>query len=273
VNIQPFLRQDFCVQLTARVVGLGSVIAALEMLMMRQEWSEQGVFSWSVARTGLRFAIRNGFIPIFDMICAYPQYVVLQVAVQTFCGVALALNLWPHLEVPLLVSILCVHLLTMLRTHGTDGADQMQTMLLVSLIAYCAVPDVIARKAALWFITLQVVLAYTMAGISKLWSRAWRTGTVLKQSLSLAPGNETLYRLLPDRGFTNGILCWSVVLFETSFATVLLFQPSIALIFLAFGFLMHLGNAVALGLPRFLFTFVAAYPLILSCLCDLHGAR
>jgi len=263
--------EEQCIAAIVRVVGAGTVLASAELLYLRKEWSEQGLFNWPVTRTRFSSALRNGSIALLDAVCDYPRYIRL-VGLQLLCGLVLLVNLLPSHRLLLLLAILFVHLLTMLRNHGTDGADQMQTILLASLACYYATPDPIVKKAAIWFVALQAILAYFTAGVAKLWSRAWRKGTVLRESLALGPGCESLYQCLPRGSRTNQILCLSVVAYECLFPVVFILGPTLCWVFLTAGVLLHVGNAFAFGLPRFVFTFVAAYPAILFFLGDIRSA-
>lgn len=271
LHVRPL--EDQCVRAIVCLVALGSALAASETFFMRREWSDGGLYNWPVARTTIPVALKSRMMPLIDAIYGYPQYIVLQIVVQLFCAIALLTGLWPDRQAELLSALFCMHLLIMLRRHGIDGADQMQSILLGGLVCYFSTPNPLVKKCALWFIAAQAVLAYATAGIAKLWSRAWLTGTVLKHSLALATGSEFLYRRLKTRAKTNQLLCLALVGFECLFPIVLIVRPSAGLLFLGAGLLLHVTNAFALGLPRFVFTFVAAYPAIFYVVSDMHASK
>lgn len=250
-------------------VSLGALLAGCEVLYMRKDCADRGLFSWPVGRSSYRFALGNRIGRILDAFCNYPQYIYV-VVLQVLCAVALLFHLLPRYYTLLFLTILCVHLLSMLRyPQGADGTDQMQTILLASLACYYATPDPLVKRAAIWFISLQVILAYFTSGIAKLLSKPWREGTVLKSSLLLAPGSKTIYQWLPKSRRLNQFLCLGVIFFECAFPLALI-GPRVCLIFLVCGVLLHVFNAFALSIPRFLFTFPAAYPAILVSTIGLH---
>jgi hypothetical protein len=269
VTIQASALQEQCVAVITKMVGVGTILASTELLHLKKELSAGGLFSWANARTRFPFALRHGTIVLFDAVCGYPQYLYL-VVLQALCGVALLFSTLPSLKLFLLLAILFVHLATMLRSNGTDGADQMQTILLISLACYYASPDPMVRKAAVWFVALQAILAYFTAGVSKLWSDEWLKGTMLRKSLVHGLGREAFNKWLPKGARENQLLCLSVVALECSFPLVIVAWPIMCLAILGAGVLLHLTNAFALGFPRFLFTFVAAYPAIVSFTCDVQ---
>jgi hypothetical protein len=258
-----------CVTWIFMIVALGATLAGCELLYIWKEYDDQGLFSWPVVRSSYRFALKSKFRAFLDALFGYPQYLYLP-GLQIVFALALLLDIFPHHRSYFLLAMLLIHLLSTLRNpQGSDGTDQMQTILLAALVCYYATPNPIVKKAVIWFISLQAILAYFTSGIAKLLSKPWREGTVLKNSLLLAPGNKTLYQWLPKNARLNQFLCLSVVVFECAFPLALI-GPKMCLAFLAGGVLLHIFNAVALSLPRFLFTFVAAYPAILASAGDLH---
>jgi len=170
----------------------------------------------------------------------------------------------PSLTGYLLLTMLLIHLLTMFRNRaGTDGADQMQTIVLACLSCYYATADPLIRESVLWFIAFQISLAYFTAGIAKIFSPSWRKGTVMKTSFAhLALGSKGLYKLMPKGARTNQLMAILVIMFESAFPFFMLSGPKICIVALVCGFLLHLLIAIGLGLPRFLFTFVAGYPAV-----------
>ena len=259
-----------CVNATLMMVAAGTAIGGAEILSMRQECTDHGLFSWKVARTSYPLILRSHAAGVLDMLCGYPQFLY-AVMLQMLSALCILFRVFPSHVIYLLLPILFVHLLSMLRySHASDGTDQMQTILLASLACYFATPDPVVRKAAIWFISLQTILAYCTSGIAKVLSKPWRQGTVLRSSLLLAPGNKTLYRWMPSNARVNQLLCVAVIAFECAFPLALT-SPRNCLVILTFGLLLHLFNAVALGIPRFLFTFVAAYPLVFLSAMDLHS--
>jgi hypothetical protein len=253
------------------MVGLGAVLAATELLSLRRQISAAGHFSWANDRTRFRAALSNGTIALLDAVCDYPRFLYL-LSLQALCGVFLVFSGSPTVRLCLLLVVLCVHLLTMIRSPWTDGSDQMLTIVLLSLVCFYITPDPMLRKAALWFLALQAILAYVTAGVLKLWSKAWLNGTMLQESANQGLAREVFGKFLPKGVRINQLLCWSVIALECSFPLVVVPWPVVCVSILCAGILLHLINAVALGLPRFIFTFVAAYPAIFSFACDVQPA-
>jgi uncharacterized membrane protein YphA (DoxX/SURF4 family) len=267
------------VSLMLNIVASGTILSGAEILARQKECNESGLFSWPVTRTSHPLVIATKLAPLVDSLCSYPQYAV-AIAGQVLFAVVVLLHLLPSFTAYLLLAILLTHLLTMFRNRaGTDGADQMQTILLASLFCYYITTDPVIRESALWFITFQISVAYFTAGVAKLFSPAWRKGTVMKTSFAhLALGSESLYRLMPKGPRTQQLMACSVMAFESAFPLFVLAGPKVCVAALACGFLLHLVIAIGLGLPRFLFTFVAGYPAVFlvsikaACILGLRNA-
>jgi len=165
-----------------------------------------------------------------------------------------------------LVAILIIRLLSNVRSGGAslNGSDQMQVMLLVSLIVFYASPGTPARIAAFWFIALQLILAYVTAGVVKLQSPAWRQGVAVKSVLNTAQyGNKTISSWMVKAPLLSRVLCWSVIGFECCFFLLIFAGPQACLIFIVCGTIFHFMIAVNMGLNGFFWTFIATYPAVL----------
>lgn len=146
-----------------------------------------------------------------------------------------------------------------------EGSGQMMTIICAALTLSGLAPhDVLAQKAALWFLALQACLAYLIAGLAKYNVPAWRNGSFLRDILrTRSYGNVTLSKLM-DAGRAR--LCSALVIgFECAFPLVLLAGKPWAAVFLLAGVVFHAINAFVLGLNVFFWAFVATYPAIWFC--------
>jgi hypothetical protein len=174
----------------------------------------------------------------------------------------LALGVVPFaVEAALLVTSLFV----LRRFDGpyNGGSDRMTLLLLICLLASHLAPTPRWRELVLGYAAVQVVLSYAMAGWVKLREPSWRTGQALRDlfAMSAYPVSEQV------RGWAPGptglkLLAWSIVLFESLFPLALLDAGALRFVLVAAaGF--HVANAWLLGLNRFLWVWIAAYPLLL----------
>ena len=147
------------------------------------------------------------------------------------------------------------------RVMGGDGAEQMA---LLTLFATClaVLPGVDHRATtlAVWFIGGQLILSYFTAGIVKVISPTWRSGSALGLIMgSEAYGQRWAARLLETYPGLSRWLTKSVVIVECIFPLILFAPPTVAIAMLAAGFLFHAVCAVTMGLNTFVIAFPATY--------------
>lgn len=150
---------------------------------------------------------------------------------------------------------------------GTDGSDQMATVVAIGLLV-ASVPSSTSHWALLGFgfIGAQSCLAYLASGLAKATSPVWRDGTAIYGIMNTgAYGHAALARLLRHNARLCLLLCWGVITFETAFPASLFLPSRIVLGVFAVGILFHIGNAFFMGLNTFLWSFVATYPSVWMC--------
>jgi hypothetical protein len=152
------------------------------------------------------------------------------------------------------------------RFRGTfnGGSDYMTVVVLLGLSLSAAGPShPLLAKAGLAYIAVQLVLSYFIAGCVKVARPAWRRGDAMRALLASnrygTPGWVVAWVARPAVARLAAI---ALLLFECGFPLSLV-GSRIAVPLLACGALFHWGNALAFGLNRFLFAWLAAYPALL----------
>lgn len=134
--------------------------------------------------------------------------------------------------------LLFTTIFTAVRFGGTlnGGSDYMTVVALSSLL----VP---------WgrlYLAVQLTLSYFVAGLVKLRQPDWRNGSALTRLTGLPSG-----------------LAWPLLLWECTFPLAWC-NHSLCLAYLAVGAVFHLVNSKILGLNRFFWIWLAAYPSLLG---------
>lgn len=153
-----------------------------------------------------------------------------------------------------------------LRGPLCGGSDAMwfQVQVGLFLASLSGWQPVLARVGLGW-IAAQSVLSYWMAGAVKVRNGSWRSGDVLRQ-LQSSDGPYVIWT--PARWIARSPrlclgLAWVVIGFELVFPAVLLVPTELRWLVLAAGLVFHLGNALVLGLNRFVWAWAATYPALL----------
>jgi len=161
-------------------------------------------------------------------------------------------------------ALLATALLVGARFDGNfnGGSDRMTLVVLSGLTIELAAPWwPTARLVGLGWIAVQLTLSYFVAGLAKLSEPTWRNGAalgaILKSGHYLVP---LRVRQLPDP--ILGALGFVTLGFELAFPLVFVAAHAApAFLVLALGF--HLANFFVLGLNRFFWAWLAAWPALL----------
>jgi hypothetical protein len=174
---------------------------------------------------------------------------------------AIALVVWPI--APFLAMALVGALLTARAWSGSfnGGSDTMTHLLLTLLLLAKIVPETVAPWV-LAYLAAQTCLSYFVAGCVKLRQRGWRAGTELAALLS-GPAYDVpaRCRALAARPGLLRTLSRGLLAFELLFPLALFSRP-LAVGFMAVGVVFHLANFAVLGLNRFFWIWLAAYPVL-----------
>ncbi|MEV5283470.1 hypothetical protein [Streptomyces sp. NPDC052811] len=196
------------------VCGVGLAVSAGRDLRQRHEFGEGGALAWAVVGAYPHHcpsAVRALFVR--DRYRAV-------LAVQ--CTAGLAAPVVAPLSAPGSAVLACVLLTTLLlglhrNDYGTDGADQMAALALLTAAATLTVGGTVGRLF-LAFLTGQLVLRYLIAGVAKLVSPSWRDGSCLAQILSTdSYGSPTIAALLRSHPLVAALMAWGVMLLEVTF--------------------------------------------------------
>jgi hypothetical protein len=162
---------------------------------------------------------------------------------------------------------LVVSLLACRWLRVTQGADSQLTLITSAAISLTLLSDTAAAAGyCLYFLTLQLCLAYFAAGFHKLRSRPWRDGSALPGILAARLfGSPALAPWLARRRWLARPATVGVVAWELAFPVILVAPPEVCWCCLACGVVFHLGTAVTMGLNKFVWAFLALYPAAVYC--------
>ena len=183
-------------------------------------------------------------------------------APQALCAALLLLNL----PIPgLSWALWATCLLPLWRFQGpyNGGADKMVLLVTTCLALASTVPGSALAEGAMGYLAVQLTLSYFISGWVKIRNADWRSGRALADVFA--------YSIYPVTEAARGCSDWprllravslAVILFEVVFPLALISPLTTALaLALAAGF--HLSNALFLGLNRFVWAWISAYPALI----------
>ena len=162
--------------------------------------------------------------------------------------------------------------LNRIRVVGMDGADQLQSIGLLSLSVGALSRNVFVIEIVLLFLAFQIVLAYTTAGIAKLLGSEWRRGDALGRILNTySHGSvEPAHFLLSHPAVNRFATYVPIALLSTFVCIMALPLPEVFYLYLAAAFAFHFGTALLMGLNTFVLTFPAFYPAVAFAYAKIH---
>ncbi|MBX5235290.1 hypothetical protein HJC02_23940 [Rhizobium sp. NLR4a] len=126
-----------------------------------------------------------------------------------------------------------------------------------------ALGDRYVAYAGIVFISGQALLAYFVAGASKLTSIVWRSGSAVSGVMQTVTfGNAWAARLMLASPIVSFGVGWLVMGTEVLFPIAFIAPPLILAVILIGFAIFHLSNAIFMGLNSFVLSFVATYPAV-----------
>ncbi len=175
----------------------------------------------------------------------------------------------------ILLPLLFLAWLGCVRFRGSfnGGSDTMTFVVGLPLVVQSLFPEHPAVSAlAIAAIATQLLLSYLLAGVAKLRSPLWRDGSALailvsREHYQVPPW----FKRFAARRTVSRLLSCAVLVFECT-APLALLNRNTCYGYLALALLFHLGNAVTLGLNRFVWAWLAAFPCLpaLATLLSAH---
>ena len=255
------------------LASIGVFIASVELLALKGEFEDGGLFSWDVLRTVSRATLSVGTGRPRQFI-SHPFFVPAVTGARALAALILIFFSNNYaLSTACVFAIIAASIVMFWRAPiGLDGSDQMSLITFVSVAIYKLFPgDVHVAQASLWFIAIQGCLSYFVAGIAKVISPVWRSGEAVRRILGTRTyGSRRSASLVSGRHGVCVALSWLVMLFECTFPLALAFGTTGFAVFAVLGIFFHITNAVIMGLNTFVWAFVATYPAILFCAVSLR---
>jgi hypothetical protein len=257
MNLQLALR------LVQSIIAIAIFFQSLENLILRNYFSENGIWRWSQTIQDLNFLPRP-ILKVFDFLLKDKHFIFLLWArlISSFL-----LIFYPSLLFILILFLSSFFIAQRFRGSFNGGSDYMSFIILSALSVQALVPFAMVTKGVLWYIAIQAATSYFSAGIVKLKLDSWRSGQALTKFIQSPNYNPPLLmkNLLNQKPIAL-ISSWVIMIFEVSFPMILIQKNTgYVLIWLLVGFIFHFVNIFIFGLNRFLLVWMATYPAIYFC--------
>jgi hypothetical protein len=243
------------------------LIDSFEKISVYKEYLTGGLLSWSLLRKNSSFTSKpESFRNFIDIIFPVRPWLFL---IGLRIGLSVVLLILPFnspLFVLLYACLFIIGSLVNLRNvaYRAETENIFSLVLIGTLLLRSLLPTDMVTLASLWFIALQVCIAYLTAGISKLKNPDWRKGNgfkymVTSSELVAAPKINIYFE---EHKTLTRFINWLIILFECTFP-VGLFVPVIFWFFLAGGIILQIAIALGLRMGKFFWIWLATYPALI----------
>lgn len=250
----------------SRLAAMAHVVACAELLVRDQVLRQDGMMSWPVMKTRAGRYVHPVWEGLLDSIYDYPQVRRL-VAVRMLAALAVMFAPGGWVLGPVLLPILAALVLVyeFRCDYGSDGSDQMASIVTVSLAVGALLPK--ARVIALGFLAFQVCLSYGVAGWAKMSRKEWWNGRfAIGVSKTQTFGSPKIGSFLERHPRLAAVLSSGMLVWEMGFPLVLVLPMPVAVGMLVIGIGFHIFNALHMGLNTFVWAFAATYPAVIYVL-------
>ena len=264
MGFDPHASPVWALTLCQRIVAVGIGLSSIEYVVRGRTLGDDGLMSWMVCRLRHPVFSRGRVARLLDVVYRYPNIVFAHGLRVALAASLLVAPIGTTADAVLLtVTTLLSILLLARQPYGSDGADQVSNIVLLSLTVGTLCNTRLALAAVAWFLAGQCCLAYLTAGVAKASNPAWRSGEALVGIFGTHMyGNPPLGRFLGDRPRLARAMGMTVVWGECLLPLMLVAPRGWLPAFLAAGFAFHLSAAFTMGLNSFLWAFPATYPAI-----------
>lgn len=247
---------------TEKIIIFALFFQSIEFLLLKESYNNKGVWQWELIKK--EYYIFPKFSQFFLNFClSYPNFLYLLILRIIICALGIVFP-----SVLVIYFLLLSQILICLRWRGTfnGGSDYMSLIILTALALFWTFPsNETVQLLAIFYIAIQSLSSYFVAGVVKIKNVKWRTGKALKTFFNCTIFDDNnLTKLFKDNNFLLFSASWSIMLFELA-APIIFFSPNFCLSYISLAFVFHLANFYFFGLNRFIFSWLATYPALYYC--------
>lgn len=246
---------------TCALLGLWGIISTAQWFADMPRWQRGRALGWDLQR------LRRGRLYGSNLVAVLFDTTGLSVlaGILLLASLALIAQPWPSANLVWLACFATAAFLLAARS-GQDGSDKMALVVvsgaILQAIGILNSEPRLVLAGALWT-GGQLTIAYFAAGASKLGLSRWRQGDALVDVFnSYTFGHRWAAAAVRQRRVAV-LLAWLIMLPEVAFPLALLAPSGWLCAILAVFFLFHAAIAIVMGLNRYPWAFLAAYPSVL----------
>ncbi|MEV7616403.1 alpha/beta fold hydrolase [Streptomyces sp. NPDC089799] len=254
--------RDRALGISERLSALTTLSSSLEYLHQRKQLDPGGLNDWAIMKKSPESA--NFVVRRLSNAVAHKHVTLGLHAARAAVSVGLLMpgnGRWRGAGSLFLGGTTC--LLSARHRYGTDGSDQVATLVQGATgLARLSTSDR-TKDAFLWYVALQANLSYAASGWVKLVGERWRDASALPGVMRTRTyGSESVYRLTQRHPRSSKYIQHGVLAMECLFPLVYLAGGRLTRPFLASAVGFHVTNGFVMGLGRFMTAFPSMHPMV-----------
>lgn len=263
-----------CVELVMRLTAISTALCAAEGIAACSHYANDAVLGWPLLKQRSRLHGDGTVAALLGVVFRHPGIIVMHWVWLLAALVLFFTTSHPVIRPAALFVLFVIQALVHVRQFcvALVGGDRMRLLLLGALTLREIAPDgELATRATLLFIGANCTLAYFVAGLYHLPMAEWRAGRALIGVLRHPfYGDPKAADWLARHLWVCRTLTWGALVLEAGFPLALLGGAQTMMPALAATLLMHLAIGHLMGLPRFVWAFLAAYPAVIFTSTQVH---
>jgi hypothetical protein len=254
----------FYLHLTIIICSIGLIIASLEIIWAKEDYSSRGILSWKILRLRSYLFKIPFLLHVSDFVFGERGFLFLiKLRILTLLILIYCIITDIDFRIPLTIIVITILSSNFRSTFGCDGSDQMVTIVFISSwVASLTGVKSLYSSAAL-FVGCQASLSYAVSGVTKIFGEYWRHGTAVREILdNQTYGNRKIVLLLKHNLWVTRFLTFGTIILESLFPLSLFLSNNFLLIVLSLGVCFHASIALVMGLNTFFWAFTSTYPCL-----------
>jgi hypothetical protein len=266
-----FLNPTSVFRIITIIACTGGIISSSEFVAIRKEFAPSGLLTWEVIRADYIMSTKKSMGKVLDILYSSNIWWLILVSRVFLFSSLLVITIFEVKfgAVFILGMIVLTTLIINFRViYGMDGSDQMLSIIFITLFAQSLFPsDKTINKICLWFISVQSLSSYFIAGIAKAFSKVWLKGEAVSLIMTTESyGKKYFAEILIQYPVLGKLATWITIIMECTFPLVLLGNPVLLIVYFVWGITFHFLNSIVMGLNVFIWAFISTYPALIYCI-------
>ena len=262
-----------CLRVTSILLSVALTHSLCEKLASAYSASGREYHSWKLLRVQVGSALHR--LPVhLQFLTSDRWYRLITIAtlVAAIAMMIVSVESW-YFSMVALICAAAMYYLEQRNLFGIDGTHHMLGVGSISIaVASLFQPGSVAFNACLWYLAIQCIFSYFLAGVAKMFGSMWRDGTAVAKILGTnAYGRPRVSRFLESRQTLGKTIAYATCFFELAFPVILVLPCEGVVALMAISMMFHLGTAIFMGLGNFCLAWVVGYPALVYCWTLLWG--